>query len=187
MEIRCPRRQKSSMRTGKNLELLSQLSSMRNGTLGKITTLKHHIDLEPDPRAAFRRSYRAGSKPVKHEARDTDWMLTRSVIESAMSESASPVVLARKKDGKLRFCVDQKHLRTMNVRHTYQLSRMHDCTAYLWDAKIFSTVSCSTERYQIEKLQADPAYSATIGYFDFSGFRSDWETPRYRTKKRWIS
>lgn len=43
-----------------------------------------------------------------------------------MSERASRVVFVPEKDGKLRFCVDERKLYAMTLRLTYSLPRMDD-------------------------------------------------------------
>lgn len=94
----------------------------------KITIVKHYLDLKPDTRAAFHHLYRAGFGKREHEGQDTDEMPKEDVIEHAMSDWASTVLFAPKKNGNLRFCADHGKLNAMIVRSKYLLRRMYECT-----------------------------------------------------------
>ena len=48
-------------------------------------------------------------------------MLEADLIEPAQSESASNVVMVRKSDGSLRFCVDYLQLNERTVKDSYPL------------------------------------------------------------------
>jgi hypothetical protein len=67
-------------------------------------------------------------------------MLEAGVIELALSELASPVVLITKKDGRTRFCVDYRKLNALTTKDTYPLPRMDDYLYSLGAAMIFSTL-----------------------------------------------
>lgn len=97
-------------------------------------------------------------------------MLKEGVIEPAMSEWASPVVFAPKKDEKLRFCVDYRKVNAMTVRDTYPLPRMDECIDSLGGATIFSTVDCNNGYWQTEIPEADrnkTTFSSHHGLFLF--------------------
>lgn len=97
-------------------------------------------------------------------------MLKEGVIEPAMSEWASPVVFAPKKDEKLRFCVDYRKVNAMTVRDTYPLPRMDECIDSLGGATIFSTVDCNNGYWQTKIPEADrntTTFSSHHGLFLF--------------------
>ena len=53
-------------------------------------------------------------------------MEKQGVIKPSTSSWAGPVVLAPKKDGKLRFCVDCRHLYALTKKNVYPLPRIED-------------------------------------------------------------
>lgn len=67
----------------------------------------------------------------------------------------SAAVLVPNSDGSIRFCV---HIRTFNsvtVTESYPLSRRDDCIGSLGEAKVFSTLDCSSSFWQLPVLQGD--------------------------------
>ena len=82
-------------------------------------------------------------------------MLEAGVIEATTSEWASLVVLAPKKDGSLRFCIDYRRLDAMTVADAHPLPRMDDCLDSLGDAGIFSTFDCNIDYRQIPVAPED--------------------------------
>lgn len=54
-------------------------------------------------------------------------MLVAEVIGSALSEWAANVVLATKKDGSLRFCIDYHQLNDKTRKDLYPLPRVNQC------------------------------------------------------------
>ena len=69
----------------------------------------------------------------------TDTMLQAELIELAQSDWASNVVLVRKSDGSIRFCVDYRQLNERTVKNSYPLPRIDVCLDALAGARWFST------------------------------------------------
>lgn len=67
-------------------------------------------------------------------------MLWDGIIEPSAAEWASPVVLVRKKDGSIRFCVEYRKLNKIIVRHSYPIPKMDECIESLGDATVFITL-----------------------------------------------
>lgn len=98
-------------------------------------------------------------------------MLEEDVIKPAVSKWTSPVVLAPMRPEKLRFCVDYRKLKAMNVPDTYRSSQTDDCIDLLRDANTISAIDCSSRYLQIEISEAGrskTAFTATMALFDLS-------------------
>ena len=59
------------------------------------------------------------------------------------------MVLEPKKDGTVRFCVDNRNLNAMRLRDAYSIPRMDESIDSLGGAKVFSTLYTSSEYWQI--------------------------------------
>ncbi|PIK46152.1 hypothetical protein BSL78_16973 [Apostichopus japonicus] len=86
--------------------------------IGRTQVDRHRIDTGTHPpiRQAARRL------PIHKQEEATgeiNEMLSGGVIEPSCSPWASPIVLVRKKDGSLRFCVDYRKLNEVTVKDSY--------------------------------------------------------------------
>lgn len=80
---------------------------------------------------------------VRKRANSNRLKLTRSsktLIEQSVSECATHVLFAPKKDGSLRFSVDYRNLNTMKIKDSYPLPWMEDCIDSLGEAKAFKSL-----------------------------------------------
>ena len=75
------------------------------------------------------------------------------VIRRSESPYASNVVLVKKKDGSLRFCIDLRRLNS--VRDAYTLPRIDDTFDALSGAKWFSTLDLKGAYWQVEVAEED--------------------------------
>jgi predicted aspartyl protease len=89
-------------------------------------------------------------------------MLEHGIIEPAASPWASNVVLARKKDGSLRLCVDYRNLNQITYQDTYPLPHMDTCLNTLQGASWFSTLDLRSGYYNIPIREVDKDKTAFI-------------------------
>ena len=92
-------------------------------------------------------------------------MLRDEVIQESASPWASPVVLVRKKDGTLRFCIDYLHLNAVTHKDTFSLPRINDLLDQM-QGKIFSTLDAKRGYWQIKVHE--PSREKTI-FVTFDG------------------
>jgi transposase InsO family protein len=76
-------------------------------------------------------------------------MLEKGVIEPGYSPWASPIVLVRKKDGTLRFCVDYRKLNEVTVFDCYPLPRIDETLDHLSGAQWFTTLDLLSGYWQV--------------------------------------
>ena len=104
--------------------------------LGHTKTVKHEIHLENEQ--PFKEPYRHIPPSLIQEVREH----LREMIEiGAIRESSSPfssnVVIVRKKDGSIRFCIDYRKLNQRTVKDAYAIPRIDDTLHLLAGAKYF--------------------------------------------------
>ena len=77
-------------------------------------------------------------------------MMAHVLVEPACSEWASNVVMVRKRDGTLRFCVDYWQLNGRTRKDSYPLPRIDVCLDALAGAEWFSTFDLWSGYHQVE-------------------------------------
>ena len=136
--------------------------------MGRTNLVKHHIRLtDPLP---FKEAYRRIPPQMYDEVRaHIQEMLDLGAIRPSNSPWASAIVLVRKKDGRLRFCIDLRRLNNRTVKDAYSLPKIESILDSLLGAKIFSTLDLKAGYWQVEMTEECKAYTAfTCGPLGFS-------------------
>ena len=76
-------------------------------------------------------------------------LLQQGSIRPSTSPWASPIVLVRCKDGKVRTCVDYRRLNSVTTKDALPIPRIHDCLDAVAGAVMFSTMDITTAYNQI--------------------------------------
>jgi hypothetical protein len=76
--------------------------------------------------------------------RQVEELLQKQFIQLSASPWGAPVLLVKKKDGRLRLCVDYLELNKLTVKNKYPLSRIDDLLDQLGEAKVFSKIDLVT-------------------------------------------
>ncbi|UYV81558.1 K02A2.6-like, partial [Cordylochernes scorpioides] len=155
----------------KLLELLENFSEVF-GSIDKTTSriiTKHRINTG-DAKPSKKMPYRVSPSERKVIQEEVDRMMEMGVVQPSESPWASPVVLVRKKDGSVRFCVDYRGLNKMTKKDVYPLPRVDDALDCLKGANIYSTIDLKAGYWQIGIDEADREKTAFItpdGLFEF--------------------
>ena len=129
--------------------------------LGHSTIITHKIPLSDQQ--PFRERYRRIPPAMYDEVREHLKLMHESgVIRESFSPYASPIVLVRKKDGSLRFCIDFRKLNQRTVRDSYALPRIDETLQMLHGAKWFSSLDLKSGYWQLEVDENDKHKTAFI-------------------------
>ena len=71
-------------------------------------------------------------------------MMEQGIIRPSSSPWASPIVLVKKKNGKMRFCVDYRKLNKITKRDAYPLPRIDEILDSLGKAKWFTSLDLAS-------------------------------------------
>ena len=93
-------------------------------------------------------------------------MLDVGAIRKSSSPYCSNVVLCRKSDGYLRFCINLRKLNSRTIKDAYTLPRIEDTLDRLVDAKYFSNLDLKSRYCQVGLGEEDKMKTAfTVGPF----------------------
>ena len=101
---------------------------------------------------------------------EVDRMVEHNLIQPSESPWASPVVLVRKKNGKLRFCIDYRKLNSVTQQDGHPLPRIDELLDIFGKAKYFSTLDLASGYWQVAMDPNDQAKTAFItsqGLYEF--------------------
>ena len=143
--------------------------SLEEGEYGKVDIVQHHVNTEAHPpiNQPLRRI------PYAHRAemlKLVQSMLQNNIIQPSVSPWSSPVVLVKKKDGSLQFCIDYRRLNSITRRDVFPMPRIDDMLEQLQGKKIFTTLDAKSGYWQV---QMDPAsrdktaFRTTNGLYEF--------------------
>ena len=110
-----------------------------NECLGYTDVITHKIDTgDTAPIRQYPRRFPyAYREEVNKQISDT---LEKGVIQQSNSPWVSPIVLVKKKYGKIRFCVDYRKLNAATKRDAHPLPRIDDLIDSLQGSTMFSTL-----------------------------------------------
>ena len=132
--------------------------SQGDDDLGNTPLLEHGIETHGPP---LRQPYRRQNPAVRREEMtQVQQMLSSNVIRPSNSPWASPVVMVRKKDGSLRFCVDFRQLNAATVKDAHPLPRIDDLLDALHGTKWFSTLDLKSGYWQVPIVEQDKEKTA---------------------------
>ena len=99
-------------------------------------------------------------------------MLDVGAIRKSSSPYCSNVVLCRKSDGLLRFCIDLRKFNSRTIKDAYTLPRIEDTLDRLVGAKFFSKLDLKSGYWQVELREEDKMRTAftvgPLGFFECS-------------------
>uniref|UniRef100_A0A671UWP7 ribonuclease H n=1 Tax=Sparus aurata TaxID=8175 RepID=A0A671UWP7_SPAAU len=142
--------------------LLGQYASIfsaHDGDLGCTNLISHDIPMADEilVRQRYRRIPPSEYEVVKEHINQ---LLPSQVIQESSSPYASPIVLARKKDGSLRMCVDYRQLNSKTRKDAFPLPRIEESLDALSGACWFTTLDLASGYNQVPVTESDKPKSA---------------------------
>ena len=98
-------------------------------------------------------------------------MLERGIIRASNSPWSSPIVLAPKKDGDYRFCVDFRRVNSVTKKDAHPMPRIDEILDQLGGARYFSTLDLASGYWQVPLREEDmekTAFSVGADHYEFT-------------------
>ena len=158
----------------KATEVLSRwdgIFSKGSTDLGRTSLVEHKIELSDNH--PFKEPHRRIPPALIEEVREhLQDMLKAEAIRESSSPYSSNVVIVRKKDGTIRFCVDYRRLNNRTIQDALAIPRVEDSLHLLSGAKYFSKLDLRSGYWQVEICEDDKHKTAfqvgTLGFYEFN-------------------
>ena len=132
----------------------SDCFSQSEADLGRTEVVKHRIDTG-NSRPVKQILRRHPPVHIEEIDRHVQEMLSQDVIEVSQSPWSSNVVIVKKKDGSMRFCIDYRRLNDVTVKDSYPLPRINDCLDALGTGRYFSAFDLRSGYFQVAMEDED--------------------------------
>lgn len=129
--------------------------------LGCTDLVEHVIRTSAEP--VKQRYYPISPALQKLVNEELDKMLRLGIVEPSSSPWASPIVMARKRDGSYRFCVDYRRVNRVTERDAYPLPFVSHILDKLRDAKYLSSLDIKSAYWQVPvQKESRPVTAFTV-------------------------
>ena len=86
-----------------------------------VRSVDHEISLKPDMSSSFKGIFRLSQLELRELKRQLDQLLKDDKIRSSINLYDVSVLFAKKKNGKLRICIDYRALNSQTIQNHYAL------------------------------------------------------------------
>ena len=154
--------------TGKAHSLLKEyhdIFSLEKRDMGHTNATKHKIVLKDLDTPPFQEHFCRIPPPQLDEVREhLKLMLDAGVIRPSNSPWCNAVVLVRKKDGSLHFCIDFRKLNSLTVKDSHPLPQICETLESLTGAAHYLTFDMNSGFWQVPMEEESKQYTAfTLG------------------------
>ncbi len=147
--------------------ILDLLENYRNifgdsmSQLSRAIGVEHEINLTTEEPIKLR-SYKHSPKEKQIIRDQVKEMLENGVIEESQSPYSAPVVLAKKKNGKIRFCIDYRKLNDITIKDRHPLPLIADTINLMTNSKYFSVMDLMSGYWNVKMKEEDKPKTAFI-------------------------
>ena len=144
--------------------------SLDANEIGCTDTAKHVIELlDEEP---FKERFHRIASPLLEEVRQNiQDMLDGGAICPSQSPWCNAVIMVRKKDCTLRFCIDFRRLNACTKKDAYPLPQMQETMECMVGAQLFSSMELKSGFWQVKMSEESQQYTAftvgSLGVYEF--------------------
>ena len=129
------------------------------------------LEVQPGTTPIRQRPYRLPPGKKEVVEKEVSKMLSDGIIRPSQSPWSSPVTLAPKSDGSIRFCIDYRQLNKVSIQDAHPLPNIQDILDSLQGAKVFSTMDLKSGFWQMgleEESKPRSAFACHVGLYEFN-------------------
>lgn len=157
------------VRTSEVLNRWKHIFSTSFTDIGRTDLVKHEIKLTDN--ISVKEPYRRIPPGMYEEVRQhLKEMLEAGAIRKSQSSYCSNVVLVKKSDGSLRFCIDLRNLNNKTIKDAYTLPRVEETIDTLIGSKYFTKLDLRSGYWQVEIKEEDKHKTAfslgPLGFYE---------------------
>ncbi len=156
-------------RLRQKLSTRGDVFSTHEWDVGLAQGVEHRIRLQ-DTKPFRERSRRIAPADIDDVRRHIKDLQAAGIIKESRSPYASPIVIARKKNGAIRMCIDYRTLNARTIPDQYTTPRIEDALDCLSGSRWFSVLDLRSGYYQIPMAEEDKektAFICPLGFFQF--------------------
>ena len=140
-----------------------------NARLGRTTLAPHHIELT-NPTPIYHRPRRFPDALAREIQEECDQLELQDIIEPSVSARNSMIIPVRKKDGRIRLCIDCRKVNQVTKSIKFPLPNLTDSVYHLHGAQFFTSLDLVKGYYQLELAEDSrecTAFSTPRGHYQF--------------------
>ena len=141
------------------------LFSLKKSDIGQTKMVEHIIELKDPNTTPFKEQFHRIPPPQVEEVREhLKLMLDAGAIHPSNSPWCNGVVLVRKKEGSLQFCIDFRKLNSLTRKDSHPLPCIGETLDSLVGSAIYSTFDLTSGFWQVPMAEESKQYTAfTLG------------------------
>ena len=132
--------------------------------------VEHIIETTPGAVPPARQPYRLAAAEEAEMKSALEKLIALDMITPSNSQFSAPDLFVKKKDGKLRMCIDYRGLNKITVKDAMAMPRIEDLLDRMHGAKYFTNLDCASGYHQIPVRAADQhktAFATKFGHYQF--------------------
>ena len=132
------------------------------------------------------RPYRILTTQIEIVESQVQEMLNMGIIRPSASQYASPIVLVKKSDRSMRFCIDYRKLNASTIKDNYPMPLIEERIDSIFGSKVFSDLDLTSGYWQFAMASSAirlTAFICSLGLFEF--LRLGYTTPEQRSREQW--